>query len=289
MSYQESGNLRFDLLGVLQVSRDGVAVDLGPPQQRVVLGVLLMHADRPLSREQLIEAVWGSATPSYAVNLVQKYVSRIRRSLEPGRPGRAGPSLLTWTDAGYVLSLRTASLDLAEFSREVERAVVARTAGDLREAAKAVHNASSLWRGPFCDGLANPFLAMHRDLLAERRIGLLEDRIEIDLALGAGSELVAELRTLVADHPLRERLRGSLMIALYRSERQADALAAFHEARRYLRDELGIDPGTKLHHLYQQILCADPDLIIAAPVSQTPPAQLPHVVGRDTSWTGSTR
>jgi DNA-binding SARP family transcriptional activator len=253
---QESGELRFDLLGVLRASRNGVTVDMGPPQRRVVLGVLLMHADRPLGREQLIETVWGSAAPSYAVNLVQKYVSRIRRSLDPGRRGRAGPSLLTWTDAGYVLSTRTASLDLAEFGRLVERAAAARAAGDLSMVAKATNSALSLWRGPFCDGLANPFLAMHRDLLAERRISLLEDRIEIDLALGAGSELVAELRALVAEHPLRERLRGSLMIALYRSERQADALAAFHDARRYLRDELGIEPGTKLHHLYQQILCS---------------------------------
>lgn len=270
MNY-ENGNLRFDLLGVLQVSRDGVDVDIGPPQQRVVLGVLLMHAGRPLGREQLIEAVWGSAAPSYAVNLVQKYVSRIRRSLEPGRPSRGGPSLLTWTDAGYLLSVRSASLDLVEFDRDLERAGAARTAGDLGKTAKAVHNALSLWRGPFCDGLTNPFLAMHRDFLAERRISLLEDRIEIDLAFGAGSELVAELRILVAENPLRERLRGSLMIALYRSERQADALAAFHEARRYLCDELGIAPGTKLHHLYQQILCSDSDLLIAAPVPRTPP------------------
>jgi DNA-binding SARP family transcriptional activator len=265
MSYQGTGNLRFDLLGVLRVSRGGVAVDLGPPQQRVVLGVLLMHAGRPFGREQLIEAVWDSAAPSYAVNLVQKYVSRIRRSLEPRRPRRARPSLLTWTDGGYLLSTRTASLDLTEFDQEIERAAAARTAGELRTAANAVHNALSLWRGPFCDGLDNPFLAMHRDLLAERRINLLEERIEIDLALGAGSELVAELRVLVAEHPLRERLRRSLMIALYRSERQADALATFHEARRHLRDELGIEPGAKLHHLYQRILRSDSDLLVAAP------------------------
>ncbi|ONI88246.1 hypothetical protein ALI144C_07305 [Actinosynnema sp. ALI-1.44] len=248
-----------------------------------MLGVLLMHAGRPLSREQIIEAVWGSAAPSYAVNLVQKYVSGIRRSLEPDRSGPAGPSLLTWTDAGYLLSTRSASLDLAEFDSGVERAAAARATGDLETAARAIRGALSLWRGPFCDGLTNPFLAAHRELLAERRISLLEDRIEIDLAFGAGSEVVAELRALVAAHPLRERLRGSLMIALYRSERQAEALAEFHEAHRYLRDELGIAPGTRLHHLYQQILSSDADLV-ASSVPRTPLPRYPRVPGGDTKW-----
>jgi DNA-binding SARP family transcriptional activator/Flp pilus assembly protein TadD len=258
--------MRLEVLGRLQAWRDGTLLRLGPVQQRVVLAVLAVHANRPVGREQLIDAVWGSAAPTYAVNLLQKHVSGLRRVLEPVRSARAPSQVLSWTDSGYLLSLPADSLDLEVFDREVGRVRAARAVGDLPEAARALHAALQLWRGPAFDGLSSPFLDAERDRLAERRIGVLEERIEVDLAVGHDTDLVAELRQLVAQHPLRERLRGLLMLALYRSGRQAEALAAFREAQRYLAEELGVEPTTQLQQLHKRILATDPTL--AVPVAE---------------------
>ena len=291
--------LRFGVLGPLRVWRDETVVDLGPVQQRVVLAVLALQAGRPVGRQQVIYAVWGEAAPRNAVNLVQRHVSGLRRALEPERPGHAPSGLLVWTDAGYLLNLPKGALDLEVFEGELSRARAARAAGQLRGAAEALHSAMGLWRGPVCDGLSSPFLDVQADRLGESRISVLEERIELDLALGVHADLIAELRDLVAEHPVRERLRGLLMLALYRAGRQADSLAAFRDARRYLDDELGVEPGAALQRLHQQILVADPKLD-AAPVTgaedvtgvsttttlpRTVPAQLSHDIpdftGRD--------
>ena len=160
----------------------------------------------------------------------------------------------------------------------------------MGEAAEALHSALALWRGPVCDGLSSPFLDAHADRLDESRISVLEERIELDLAIGVHADLIAELRDLIAEHPLRERLHGLLMTALYRVGRQADALAAFRDARRRLQEELGIEPATPLQRLHQQILSGDPELITATAADtaadpsrltgqQRPlPAQLPHPI-----------
>ena len=140
------------------------------------------------------------------------------------------------------------------FHHELGRARAARAAGDLREAAAALHAALRLWRGPVCDGLSSPFLDAQRDRLAETRISVIEERADLDLALGQHADLIAELRDLLAEHPLRERLHGLLMLALYRAGRQADALAAYLDARRLLREDLGVEPGEPL----QQPASADP-------------------------------
>ncbi len=278
---------RFGVLGPLRVWRGEDVVDLGPLQQRVVLAVLLLHAGRPVSRQQMISAVWGEAPPGHAVNLVQRHVSGLRRVLRTDRPGGAASFRLVWTDAGYLLTLPAGALDLEVFESELARARAARAAGDLAEAAAALHSALGLWRGPVCDGLSSPYLDAQRDRLAESRTGVTEDRIELDLALGSHTDLIAELRELLAANPLRERLHGLLMLALYRAGRQADALAAFRDARRQLRDELGVEPAAPLQQLHQQILAADPQLAAAArsvPIGSAPetahrrlvPAQLPH-------------
>ena len=288
---------RLGLLGPLRLWRGEAAVDLGPVQQRVVLAVLALQAGRPVSRQQVINAVWGESPPRNAVNLVQRHVSGLRHVLEPGRLGPARSGLLAWTDAGYLLTWPAGALDLDEYERELDRARAARAAGHLREAAQALRTALGLWRGPVCDGLHSPFLDAQRDRLAESRIGVIEERIELELAIGDYADLVAELRDLVAEHPLRERLRGLLMLALYRADRQADALAVFRDARRHLRDELGVEPGAPLQRLHQQILAADPELsgpaAAGATASASPaaglrrplPAQLPHrmadFTGRD--------
>ena len=258
---------RFGVLGPLRVWQGEQAVDLGPVQQRVVLAVLLLQGGHPISRQRLISAVWGDAPPTHSVNLVQRHVSRLRRVLGGSRPGPDTSCRLVWTDAGYLLTVPSGALDLDAFHSDLGRARAARAAGDLRAAARALHDALGLWRGPVCDGLNSPFLDAQRDRLAESRISVIEDRVELDLALGQHAELIAELRDLVAEHPLRERLHGLLMLALYRAGRQADALAAFLDARRLLREELGVEPAEPLQHLHQQILAADPDLA-AAPDSK---------------------
>lgn len=286
--------LRFSVLGPLRVWRRGTAVDLGPVQQRVVLAVLALQAGRPVGRQQMINAVWGEAQPRNAVNLVQRHVSGLRRALEPDRPGRTPSDLLTWTEAGYLLTLPPGALDLELFVRELARARTARAAGQLQEAAAALHAALELWRGPVCDGLSSPFLDAQADRLAESRVSALEDRIELDLMIDGPGDLIAELRDLAAEHPLRERLRGLLMLALYRTGRQADALTAFRDARRQLHDELGVEPSAPLQQLHQQILTADPALTPADPAKagatkisrrRVVPAQLPHHIpdfaGRD--------
>jgi DNA-binding SARP family transcriptional activator/Tfp pilus assembly protein PilF len=277
--------LRVEVLGEVQVWQGDTSLALGPVQQRVVLALLALHANRPLHREQLIEAIWGEAAPAYAVNLVQKHISGLRRALEPVRSVRSPSRLLAWTDVGYRLSLPPGCLDLEVFDREVSRARAARAAGELAEAAQAVHAALQLWRGPAFDGLASPLLDIERERLAERRISVLEERIEIDMTLGNDRDLVAELQRLVAEHPMRERLWASLMTVLYRSGRQGEALAAFRMITGYLRDELGVDPSAELQELNQRILLNDPGLarpagagrpVVDASEAQPTPAQLPH-------------
>lgn len=290
--------LRLEVLGPLQAWLGDTRPDLGQVQQRVVLAVLAINANRPLGRDQLVDAVWGSAAPTYAVNLLQKYMSRLRRVLEPVRSARAPSQMLTWTDAGYLFSVPAGCLDLDVFDRELARSRAARSAGDLPGAAQALHAALALWRGPAFDGLTSPLLDAERERLAERRIGAIEDRIDIDLALGNDEDLVAELRQLISDHPLRERLRGLLMRALYRSGRQAEALAAFRETQHHLITELGVEPMTELQELHQRMLRGDAALAgpqrverpaagppaVALPASPSP-AQLPHgmpdFAGRD--------
>jgi DNA-binding SARP family transcriptional activator/Tfp pilus assembly protein PilF len=290
MNDSDDPALRFGVLGPLRVWRGETVVDLGPVQQRVVLAVLALQAGRPVGRQQMINAVWGEAAPRNAVNLVQRHVSGLRRALEPERPGHAPSGLLAWTEVGYLLTVPKGALDLNVFESELSRARAARTAGRLGEAAEALHSALGLWRGPVCDGLSSPFLDAQAGRLDESRISVLEERIELDLAIGVHADLIAELRDLVAEYPLRERLRGLLMLALYRAGRQADALTAFRDARRHLHDELGVEPGAALQQLHQQILAADPKLG-ATPVTDTKgatdvnttailrravPAQLPH-------------
>ncbi len=305
--------VRFEVLGPLRAWQANALIPLGPVQQRVVLAVLLTHANRPVGRQQLVEAVWGDAVPASAVNLVQRHVSAIRRGLDPDRSDRAASSQLKWTDAGYVLEVADGDLDLDVFDGGVRRARAARNAGDVAAAAEALHGALRLWRGPAFDGLASPFLDAQREALAERRLTVVEDRIEVDLLLGDHPDLIAELRELVAEHPLQERLRELLMLALHRGDRQADALTVFREARQVLRGELGIEPAARLQELHRRILAGEPigsvvgkdALRAAAPsaatvvmaasdpgvatrpqISATAPAQLPHnlhhFTGRDT-------
>ncbi|MEH1098300.1 AfsR/SARP family transcriptional regulator [Micromonospora sp. CPCC 205561] len=284
--------MRFEVLGPLRAWCGTRSVELGPLQRQVVLAVLLLHANRVVERDRIITGIWGSAAPTYAVNLLQKHVSALRRALDPTRPERGPSGVLAWTGGGYRLTVLTGGLDLLDFERELAAARAARAVGDTPAVAAALHAALRHWQGPYCAGLTSPALDAEREALHERRLAALEERVEVDLGLGRHLAVVGELRQLVADHPFRERLWGMLMLALYRSGRQAEAILAFHDARRHTLDGLDVEPGADLQRLHRQILAADPELLRGvcepsrAATTVAPavglrlpvPAQLPHPV-----------
>ncbi|WP_055613463.1 AfsR/SARP family transcriptional regulator [Streptomyces phaeochromogenes] len=250
--------LRFELLGPLRALRDGVEVPLGPPKQRAVLAVLLLQEGRSISYDALVEAVWGGAPPLHVRNLVQKYVSGLRRAL-------GGAAELAWTGSGYRLTGADAD-DLRERRRWVDEALAARDAGELRRAGELVERAEELWRGEFAEGLRAPYLAAERLRWAEKRLTVLEARLAGEIELGRSFEYVHELVRLVAAHPLRERLVELLMLALYRTGRSSDALTAYEAARQRLAEALGADPGPPLRSLHARMLRQDPALLPRPPV-----------------------
>ncbi|MEU0885094.1 BTAD domain-containing putative transcriptional regulator [Lentzea sp. NPDC005914] len=289
--------LRFEVLGLLRVVRAGHEVDLGAAKQRAVLAVLLLSRNTPVSRGQIIEAVWGDNVPSSAVNLVQTYVAGLRRALEPTRARRAPAELLTSVGDGYLLRVEPGALDLDVFERQVLLANRMRAAGDLAGAAVELDDALALFRAEPLGGVSGLFCDVERGRLVERRLAVLEERAELGLAIGQGPELVSQLTSMVVEHPLRERGHGLLMRALVQAGRQAEALAAYREARRVLIDELGVEPGPELRRVHQAVLAGDSPEPERAPVRvpaqaaapepapMTIPAQLPRapvsLIGRD--------
>ena len=240
----------FRLLGPLEVvsERDG-AIALGGAKQRSLLAVLLLQANEVVSTDRLIDQLWGAEPPATAAKSIQVYVSRLRKAL--------GEERLVTRPPGYVLRVESADVDLGRFEQFVREA--GRAAPDL--AARKLSDALALWRGPaLADLVYESFAQVEIARLEEMRLAVLEQRIDADLALGRHAELVAELEALVARHPLRERLRAQLMLALYRSARQAEALDAYRAARRELQEGLGLDPSGELQQLEQAILRQDPEL-----------------------------
>jgi DNA-binding SARP family transcriptional activator/DNA-binding beta-propeller fold protein YncE len=251
--------MEFRILGPLEIVDDGRPLELRGPKQRALLTILLLHANEVVSRERLLEDVWGERRPETAAKALHGYVSQLRKVLE-STDSRVDRLLLTRAP-GYELRLDPEQLDLTRFERLATKGKRALAAGDAEEAAATLREALSLWRGqPFAEFSAAPFAFVESLRLEELRLSATEDRIEADLALGRHGELVAELETLVAEHPHRERLWGYLMLALYRSGRQAEALEAYQRTRRALVDELGIEPGTMLQELERAILNHDPSL-----------------------------
>ena len=251
----------FRLLGPLEVVERDRPLALGGAKQRALLAVLLLHANDVVSTERIIDLLWGESPPSTVAKSVQTYVSRLRKELGTGR-------LLTRTP-GYVLRVDPSELDLARFER-----LVAQARGTDREsAARLLNEALALWRGPALADLAyEPFARAEIVRLEELRLAAVEQRIDSELAAGRHGEVAGELEALVLAHPLRERLRGQLMLCLYRAGRQAEALEAFRSARAVLVEELGIEPGRSLRELHEAILAQDPrlDLPADAPVDRTP-------------------
>jgi YVTN family beta-propeller protein len=256
--------MRFGVLGPLEVSVEGRSLSLGGAKQRALLAILLLHANEAVSRDRLIEAVWGETPPPSAAGSLDTYVYRLRKLLGPERLARRA--------GGYVLHVEPGDLDVDEFDRLLTSAAGMFEAGDCADAVVIFVDALALWRGPaLADVLYEPFAAEWARQLDERRLEAIEQRIETELAMGRDKELVLELKQLVREHPLRERMLASLMLALYRSGRQADALAAFREARVRLVEQLGLEPDPETRELERRILQHDPTLAAKRHAARTGP------------------
>ncbi|MFE0803007.1 BTAD domain-containing putative transcriptional regulator [Streptomyces sp. NPDC058812] len=274
---EDSTALRFGVLGPVRAWRGEEALATGSPQQRALLAALLLREGRTATAAELIDALWGEEPPSQALAAVRTYASRLRKVLDPG--------VLVSESGGYaVRGLADGALDLAAAQDLAAEAEKARTAGDLCHARDVLRRALALWDGEVLAGVPGPYAEAQRVRLEEWRLQLLETRLDMDLEQGCHAEAVSELTALTAAHPLRERLRELLMLALYRSGRQAEALAVYADTRRLLADELGVDPRPGLQELQQRILRADPGLAEpTAPAAETTtapvrPAQLPASV-----------
>jgi DNA-binding SARP family transcriptional activator len=257
---------RFTVLGPVRAWRGGTELPLGGPQQRALLAVLLLNRGRAMPMEALVDALWGDEPPSRAVGTIRTYASRLRRVLESDR---SAPEILVSTGRGYALRTAPGAVDAEMFEAKAAEAGRARDAGDASLARALLAEALDLWQGAALPGLPGPYLRTWRARLAERRLAVLQARLETDLDLGRHAELVGELAVLSAEHPLREPLRALLMTALYRCGRQAEALECYSDARRTLSRELGIDPGPQLRRLHGRILRNDPSL--AAPANAKTP------------------
>ncbi|SEG89642.1 DNA-binding transcriptional activator of the SARP family [Thermomonospora echinospora] len=263
-------DLRFEILGPLRAWRGDQRLDLGPGKQRAVLAVLLLNVGRPVSTEAIIDAVWPRTPPENGPNVVQKYVAGLRRVLEPGRSPRTPGRLPALTEAGYVLDCPPRGLDAEVFRARVARARRLGTTGGAEMRA-----ALELWRGEALGGLRGPLFDSARRRLAEERAAAFEAYAEMEVAAGEHAGLVPELVRMVDEFPLREELHYWLILALYRSGRQAEALIAYRDARERLVEELGIEPGERLRELHLGILRGDPSLSAPArppfPAPPTPP------------------
>ena len=251
----------YRILGPLEVSADGLVVDIGGHKQRALLAILILRANEPVPRDVLVHELWGERPPAGARRSLEVYVSRLRKALAAAGNGQ----FVVTRPGGYCLQLSDGQLDVYRFEQLVAEGRSALAANAPEGAEASLRAALRLWRGNALGDLSRePFAQVEIGRLEELRLGAVEDRIEADLALGRHSDLVSELEALVATYPLRERLHGQLMIALYRCGRQAEALEAYQAARRTLVEELGVEPGPALQRLERAILQQDSSLELPA-------------------------
>jgi YVTN family beta-propeller protein len=295
----------YRILGSFEVRVGDRLVGLGGEKPRALLAILLLHRNEVVSVDRLVDDLWGESPPETALRTVRAYVSRLRKALrangtraaeEASAPGANGASPAEEADCvpdangglltqgrGYVLRVAPGEVDLERFAEMAERGRDALAAGRPEEAATVLRSALGIWRGPpLADFAYEPFAQSSIAQFEELHLAAVEDRVEADLARGLARELVGELRDLVARHSLRERLRGQLMLALYRSGRQAEALEAYQQFRRTLSEELGLDPGPPTQRLELAILARDPTLDLSPRVrgSAALPAAAPAGVDR---------
>jgi DNA-binding SARP family transcriptional activator len=255
----------YRILGPLEAFDDERKISLGGAKQRAVLALLLLHGNETVTRDVIVDELWGEKPPPTAAKVLQNCISALRKEL------RGGADTLQTAGGGYALQLAPDELDRDRFERLLAEGRAAVAAGDHAEGSELLREGLALWRGsPLSDFAYEPFAREEITRLEELHLEAVEERIEADLGVGRHVEVIAELEGLVRRHRLRERLHGQLMLALYRSGRQAEALEAYHAARRALRAELGIEPGRSLHELEHAILSQDPSL--EATPSQKPAA-----------------
>jgi DNA-binding SARP family transcriptional activator len=255
--------MQFRLLGQLEVVDRGHPVEIGGGKRRMLLALLLLNANKVVSSDQLVDELWGESPPATAAKSLQVSVSRLRKDLR--RNGAVqGAELLVTRGSGYALCVESGDLDVEAFERALVEGERWLTAGRAQRAAERLREALDLWRGPaLADFAYEPFAQLEIGRLEELRLTALEARIDAELALGEHARLVGELEVLSAEHPHRERFCAQLMNALYRGGRQAEALAAYRQAERTLREQLGIEPSPPLRELEARILAQDPGLLPA--------------------------
>jgi DNA-binding SARP family transcriptional activator/predicted ATPase len=263
--------MRVRILGPFHLEDGGRSISIGGARQRAVLADLLLHANKVVPSERLLIELWGEDAPASAANALQAAISRLRRVLPTGR--------LVTTRSGYTLRIFPAELDVAQFEQLIFEGRDALSAGAAAQAVRLLDQAMTLWRGPpLTDFRYEPFAQAEIARLEELQVACLEERNEAHLALGTPSALTAELGRMVADHPLRERLRGQFMLSLYRNGRQAEALETYRQFRVTLTEELGLEPSSALRDLQAAILRHDPALAPGPAVSGAQPARRPITV-----------
>ncbi len=284
--------MQFRVLGPLEVEHEGQLLDLGRPKQRALLAMLVLHANEVVSADHLVEELWPETPPSDPAAALRVQISRLRAVLGPGDVGSA---VLETRKPGYVLRVDPGAVDASRFEALAEAGRRALRTSSPGIAVERLEEALSLWRGPaLADFAFERFAEAPTARLENLRLAAVEDRMEAELAIGGHEGVVGELRELADQHPLRERLWGQLMVALYRCGRQADALRTFAELRRVLGEELGIEPGAPLQRLEEAILLQKPELEVglwgdgpawgsssAGPAMHNLPAARSSFIGRD--------
>ena len=269
--------MKFRILGPLEIEAGSERFELGGTRQQIVIATLLLNANRVVTTDRLLEAIYGEDLPPTSRAQVQISISSLRRLFA----SRSHDGVISTHAHGYVIQVDSEWLDSQEFERLVAGARAAHDADHLDQAVACYRDALRLWRGPALDGIDSQLIRVAATRLDEQRIATNEDRVNLELELGRHHELVGELTELVEEFPLREQLRRQLMLALYRCDRTAEALQVYRQARRVLIDELGIEPSERLQHLEQAILTSDPALdlpvkpISVEPVKQHVPSLLP--------------
>jgi DNA-binding SARP family transcriptional activator len=264
--------MEFRILGPLEVLNDGIPLKVSAPREQTVLALLTLEASRVVPMSRLIEAVWDGVPPETARNQVQICVSTLRRILGPA----GGVHVIKTRPPGYQIDLAGETVDASQFEALVAAGREAADDGRLGDALGRLRTALGLWRGWTAAGVESRVVQIAATRLNEKRLATLEECIELELRMGNHAEVIGELTSLVAEYPLREKLRVHQMLALYRAGRRAEALAAYREARQVFIDELGLDPGQELRQLERAILDNDPGLDLTGEPGPPVPASAAH-------------